>query len=160
MKEGMNSMFIKNDRYGRFVNGNRGKLLRINYSGEDIISISVLNQDSGDEFELERDEVSDYDTDDYGNILESGRISNFPIKPAYAITVGKSQGLTLPKIVLFLGRNIVYDNQIYVALSRVRNLDDIILDRPITYKDIHISPFLKQFYDSIVDRIIPVEDKS
>jgi ATP-dependent exoDNAse (exonuclease V) alpha subunit len=94
----------------------------------------------------------------YGNeeIKKVGEIAQFPFVPAYAITIDKSQGLTLDKVVLVLGKK-TRDNQIYVALSRVRKLNDIfIFERKLRTSDIHISKNIKAFNENIKNKVIPV----
>ena len=69
----------------------------------------------------------------------------FPIRPAYAMTINKSQGQTLRKVGLFLPRSIFAHGQLYVALSRVRSPRDLFVftgDCPlqnIVYKEVLIS---------------------
>lgn len=53
------------------------------------------------------------------------RREQFPLLPAYGITVHKSQGLTLDAVLLDLGYKAAVINSAYVALSRVRRLEDI-----------------------------------
>ncbi|GHV48296.1 hypothetical protein AGMMS49546_38740 [Spirochaetia bacterium] len=64
--------------------------------------------------------------------------------------------MTLGKTAIVLDNNYIRDNQIYVALSRAKSLDDIILDRIIKPEDIRLSSTMEKFYNSIVGRIIPV----
>jgi hypothetical protein len=116
---------------------------------------SVIAKIDDGEYLIERDSYSVHDIYD-GQMTEAGQVINFPFIPAYAVTIDKSQGLTLDKVVICLGRTEIRDNQIYVALSRARSLNDIYLDREITKRDIHLSSTMKYFYNSIKDRIIPV----
>ena len=69
----------------------------------------------------------------------------FPIKPAFAISINKSQGQTLDHVSIWLGdNNVLCHGQLYVALSRVSSLKNIIIacDHPkkmtrnIVYKEI------------------------
>jgi ATP-dependent DNA helicase PIF1 len=54
-----------------------------------------------------------------------GSRCQFPILPAYALTIHRAQGLTLPHVSLYLDDSIFEPGQAYVALSRARRLTDI-----------------------------------
>ena len=51
-----------------------------------------------------------------------------PLKLAWSITIHKSQGLTLDKVVVDLGKNESMDGLTYVALSRVKKLNDMVIE--------------------------------
>jgi hypothetical protein len=53
--------------------------------------------------------------------------TQLPLIPAFACTIHKAQGLTLPKAVIDCGRNIFQGGMAYTALSRVRTMEDMIL---------------------------------
>ena len=54
--------------------------------------------------------------------------TQFPIRPAFCITINKSQGQTLKSVSIWLGDEHVFTHgQLYVALSRVSNINDIII---------------------------------
>ena len=76
-----------------------------------------------------------------------GSISQLPLKLAYATTVHKSQGATFEKANIEPGG---WDpGQLYVSLSRVKDLKCLHLLRPLTEEDIIIDPLVQQFYNSI-----------
>ncbi|GHV41259.1 hypothetical protein AGMMS49546_16790 [Spirochaetia bacterium] len=159
MKIGMKVMFVINDRekgpFSRYVNGSIGYIEDIN---TDLVTnevLSVLVNINGCNHLIEKSNYSVFDKIN-NEMQEVGQVRNFPFTPSYAITIDKSQGLTLDKIAIILARNNIRDNQIYVALSRARSLDNIIFDRKIKPDDIHISPTMKRFYSSISNRIVPV----
>jgi ATP-dependent DNA helicase PIF1 len=54
--------------------------------------------------------------------------TQFPLRLAYAITVHKNQGLTLPKVVLNLNQREYYLGLSYVTISRVKTLDNILFE--------------------------------
>ena len=69
--------------------------------------------------------------------------SQFPVQLAYAVTVHRVQGLTVDKAIILLNQNFFASGQAYVALSRVRMLDNLIL-WVYTPSAIKIAPYYKQ----------------
>ena len=93
-----------------------------------------------------------YGLDEYGNITKTpgGAFQQYPVQPAYAITIHKSQGLTLDKTVIFLDDSPCFaQGQLYTALSRVRSFQDIRVNRKITMNDVRSSPDVDVFYKSL-----------
>ena len=78
-------------------------------------------------------------------------IELFPIAPAYGMTIHKVQGLTLDKIVLNPGT--FATGQLYVALSRVRSMDDIVLTRPIRFEDVKVNQEAVKFMCQIMEKL-------
>lgn len=75
-----------------------------------------------------------------------GRYTQFPIKLAYALTIHKSQGQSFDKIMIDLGhRGAFAHGQTYVALSRCRSIDGIILKRPLSMSDFVYDKVVEQF---------------
>ena len=68
----------------------------------------------------------------------------FPIKLAYAITIHKSQGMTISNLFIKLGRKGLFEySMLYVALSRCRSLKELIINRKITLEDVKVDAKLK-----------------
>ena len=67
----------------------------------------------------------------------------FPVQLAYAVTVHRVQGLTVHKATVILNHNFFASGQAYVALSRVRIADNLIL-WSYTPSAIKIPPYYKQ----------------
>lgn len=79
---------------------------------------------------------------------ETGSFEQIPIKLGWAITIHSSQGMTLDYVVLNLGRGCFADGQLYVALSRVRDLKNFGLIQNIRQTDLRVSERVKWFYET------------
>lgn len=128
LKVGAQIMFIKNDPSGeqRFYNGKIAVVISLRTD-----SIEVLPEGSKQKIVLEKYVWKNvkYTTDKVsGEIKEelAGTFMQYPIKLAWAITVHKSQGLTFDKAIIDIG-NAFAPGQVYVALSRLRSLDGLVL---------------------------------
>lgn len=128
LKVGAQVMFIKNDPKGeqRFFNG---KLAVVTDLKSDYIE--VLPEGNKYPIALEQYVWKNirYTTNKHTNEIEEeeiGTFTHYPLKLAWAITVHKSQGLTFDKAIVDIG-DAFAPGQIYVALSRLRSLDGLIL---------------------------------
>ena len=66
----------------------------------------------------------------------AGTFTQFPVRLAWALTIHKSQGLTLDRAYIDLGRGTFAHGQAYVALSRCRTMEGLALARPLKPHDI------------------------
>lgn len=145
LKVGTQVMFIRNDAEGgAYYNG---KLAIV--TGIDGDDVTVTFRDSGLDHLLHREtwENIGYGVDaESGNIVkqELGVFSQYPLRLAWAITIHKSQGLTFDKVIIDAGRSFVA-GQVYVALSRCRTLDGIVLHSMITPAALHDEPRIREF---------------
>lgn len=128
LKEGARVMFVKNDssEEKNYVNG---KLARIDSIDDD--EIVVLMSDTGQKYTLRKEvwENKRYIIDEDTKEVEEeviGTFEQYPVKPAWAVTVHKSQGLTFEKAIIDVGQAFA-PGQVYVALSRLQSLDGLIL---------------------------------
>ncbi len=128
LKKGAQVMFIKNDVQTprRYYNGRIGTVSGINADG-----IWVSFGDSNEKVQVQQEtwKTVRYSLDrQAGKIVEDemGSFTQFPLRLAWAVTVHKSQGLTLQKAVLDISRSFA-PGQVYVALSRCTTLDGIVL---------------------------------
>ena len=125
LKVGAPVLFTRNDRDLRWVNGTQGKVVEM-----DTNSVKVEIGVSGEvvkvtEVEWERSEG-------YGkNKNTIAAISQLPLKLAWAITIHKSQGMTLDKAIIDVSR-VFATGHAYVAVSRVRSLDGLYLQGRLT----------------------------
>lgn len=144
LKEGAQVIFIRNDKENRWVNGTIGKVSRLSES-----RVSVALED-GEEHELEREvwENIQYTFDEEKNkVVENvlGSFVQYPVKPAWALTVHKSQGLTFNNVVIDFAGGAFTSGQTYVALSRCTSLEGITLLKPLSERDIIVSAAVVDF---------------
>ncbi len=133
LKKDCRVMFCKNDGRKRFVNGTLGTI-------SEVLKNSVVVQiDNGDKIEVTKALWSVYGYDSNGDTLQKKVIGSFeqiPLKLAWAITIHKAQGKTFDEVVVDMGRGAFAHGQTYVALSRCRSLEGLILTNQLTQKDI------------------------
>ena len=77
-------------------------------------------------------------------------IKQFPLIPAWAVTIHKSQGATLDKAYMNLGKSIFAYGQIYVALSRVKSINGLYLSSFDPQK-IKTNPKIVEFYNQFYE---------
>ncbi|QQS28099.1 MAG: AAA family ATPase [Sphingobacteriales bacterium] len=147
LKRDAQVMFLRNDQFGRWVNGTLGTVKYID--NEDIV-VEVKGLDGEISYTLEKCtwEVLRYRFDQKENKIITdvvGSFNQFPIKPAWAITIHKSQGKTFNQVVIDIGHGAFAPGQIYVALSRCTSLEGISLKKPIKYNDIIIDDRILNF---------------
>lgn len=150
LKIGAQVMFVKNDSSPskRFFNGLLGRVTRI---GADFVE--VLPHNASEPITVTREiwnntrYVLDKDTK---NIEEEiiGTFSQIPLKLAWSITVHKSQGLTFEKAIIDVQYSFTH-GQTYVALSRCRSLEGMVLSAPIPAHAIINDPQISAFTESI-----------
>lgn len=80
---------------------------------------------------------------------ETGSYTQFPLVPAWATTIHKSQGKTIEKVHLDLGSGAFETGQTYVALSRCRSLKGLSMARPLHIGDVLVDHESKRFYNSL-----------
>ena len=132
LKKGCQVMFLKNDSQGtRYYNGKLGIITSI-----DDEHIRVRGLDDDIEVEVQPDVwtnaryVIDKETKEIREEIE-GEFRQYPLRLAWAITVHKSQGLTFDRAVIDVNAAFAA-GQVYVALSRLRSLDGLMLTEQLS----------------------------
>lgn len=132
LKEGAQVMFVRNDSSPekKFYNGKIATITSI--SNTDII----VEDREGNTIEVKRDKWENikYTINKDNKEIEAvvdGSFIQYPLKLAWAITVHKSQGLTFERAIIDVGSAFTY-GQVYVALSRCKSFEGLVLSSPIT----------------------------
>ena len=149
IKVGERVMFIKNDSSGEYSYYN-GKLATVVdfVKGKDCDLVQVIDDD-GDTINVGRElwENQRYDIDNEGDIHQvvDGTFCQYPLRPAWAVTIHKAQGLTFDSVIIDAADAFAF-GQVYVALSRCRTLQGLILSSPlsprVTFGDASVSAFV------------------
>jgi ATP-dependent exoDNAse (exonuclease V) alpha subunit len=142
-------MFVKNDPKRRFVNGSIGKIVQIS---NEFIKVEIETDGNRKVIDVEKVEweILRYKVN-LKNEIETdtlGTFKQYPLTLAWAITIHKSQGKTFEKIIVDMGKGAFAAGQTYVALSRCKTLEGIVLSRPIHPKDIFTDERIVEFYEN------------
>lgn len=137
LKEGAQVMFVKNDtsREKLFFNGKIGKITRI--IGEEIYVKCPTDHDEILVTPLIWENMKYALNPETKEITQNmiGSFSQYPLKLAWAITIHKSQGLTFEKAIIDASESFAF-GQVYVALSRCKTLEGMVLSSPLRLKSV------------------------
>ena len=154
LKVGCQVMITINDIDGEYVNGTVGIVESLE---DEVITVSIKDRD--ELVKIYRH--SFYEKDRNGDLIV---VEQFPVILAYAVTVHKSQGLSLEKV------NIIYDSfweagQLYTALSRCKTVNNIFIgslvdteeglqlkSKDISVDDLKTNGKVCSFYNRICER--------
>ena len=159
LKKGAQVMFVKNDSSGehRYYNGMIGIVTEVSSD-----NIAVRSKDSGETFSLQEEEwtnakyVLDEETKEITEDIE-GTFQQFPLKLAWAITIHKSQGLTFERAIIDASLSFAH-GQTYVALSRCKTLEGLVLSAPLSTKTV-ISDHAVDVFTETARRSTPDEKR-
>ncbi len=137
LKEGAAVMFTKNSQQGKFVNGTLGVVRGWGADGMPIVEIGSQSNPSEHRLRVTA-EPMEWQLEEQGKVRAS--ITQLPLRLAYAMTVHKSQGMSMDAAIIDLSRAFEY-GQGYVALSRVRRLSGIYLTG-LNHRALEVDPNL------------------
>jgi ATP-dependent exoDNAse (exonuclease V) alpha subunit len=139
--DGQKWTLTKNDLHGRWVNGTIGRVADLD---ENSISLDLNGQVHS--VTLEEWEQIRYVC--YGGRVVTqvvGKFQQYPVRLAWAMTIHKSQGHTLPKVCIDLGKGAFAHGQTYVALSRCTSLEGIVLRQHMAASDIIVDQAVVEY---------------
>ena len=144
-------MFIKNDTEGRWVNGTLGTISECLDKKKKYIKVKINKKTHKVEREAWNKVRFTYD-EDSDEVLEEviSSFKQFPIKLGWAVTIHKSQGLTLESCSVDLGAGAFATGQAYVALSRCKNLSSLHLQRELKVSDALVDPDIIDFHQKFI----------
>jgi hypothetical protein len=175
LKIGARVMFVRNDdhrgpqRNQRSVSNGVIEKPRRYYNGKiglitDIDGEKIIVRCEDGDIEVNRmvwENIRYREDENTGKIEEEvlGTFTQYPLRLAWAVTIHKSQGLTFDKVIIDAARAFAA-GQVYVALSRCRTLEGIVLSTPLDYVELDNDPSVLQYTDSqpsveVVNQALP-----
>lgn len=155
LKKGAQVMFARNDSspLKRYVNGTIGEITSIS---QEAIGVTIAGSREEIEVVPEKWESIKYSlNDETKEITEEieGTYTQYPLKTAWAITIHKSQGLTFDRVIIDAAKSFSH-GQVYVALSRCRTLEGVVLSTPLRFTSIKSDPTVLYFAKEIEENPI------
>jgi ATP-dependent DNA helicase PIF1 len=150
LKIGAQVMFIKNDLDGNYVNGTIGKVTAFDEEG-----IKVFTDEQGSpkvitvvpaKWEIIRYRPGKENPDEIEAEVV-GIFEQYPLRLAWAVTIHKSQGKTFDRVIIDMDSGAFEFGQTYVALSRCRTLEGIVLRQMLKPTDIMTDERVVDFYE-------------
>jgi len=150
LKENAQVMFVKNDGDGRWVNGTLGRVKKIK---KDQIQVKTSDNEIHTVKRVKW-EILAYQFDDKEHKVTTevtGSFTQYPLRLAWAITIHKSQGKQFDNVIIDLGWGAFAHGQLYVALSRCKTFEGLILKTQVRPKDVIVDDRVREFSASRPD---------
>lgn len=148
LKQGALVMFVKNS--DKWHNGSMGVIEGL---GTRSINVRIIDDNRCEIVTVKPEKWSkiEYSRDENDRIIENevGSYKQFPLVLGYAMTIHKSQGKTLSKVVLDISSGAFAHGQTYVALSRTRSAKDMHIVKPLRERDIIFDKRIIDFVNDV-----------
>lgn len=151
-KIGAQVMMLTNDPYDRWVNGSIGRVLDVTFGRrgdrDERGPVVVVEFTDGEVAEVALHTWDVTRPVSAGGTMRHevvGTFTQYPFALSWAITIHKSQGQTLDRLVVDLSGGTFAAGQLYVALSRCRSLDGLVLTRPVHPRDLKTDRRITRF---------------
>ncbi len=162
LKIGAQVMLLNNDHLRRWVNGTIAEVIELRAD-----SVRIELADGSREWvEGNTWELYHFELDPGSRSIQSkvvGTFTQLPLKLAWAITIHKAQGKTFDRVVVDLGRGTFAPGQLYVALSRCRTLEGMVLKTRIRRShaivDYRVMNFLTEYHYERSEKKSPLDEK-
>ena len=165
LKQDATVMALRNDPEGKYVNGSIGRVR--SFASSSLGMLPIVEFDNGHTVIMKparweiRDETIDPPEDPMKRLIAGedynllARVEQIPLRCAWAITIHKSQGMTLDNAVMDLKRSFS-ESMGYVALSRVSGLDGLFLD-DLSDRAYKVSAKARELDDMLRDKSVQAE---
>lgn len=146
LKVGAQVMFVKNDPAKRFYNGRIGVVKELD---KDEVVVEFPDGGNVKVEPMQWDNVQ-YVLNESTKEIEEKQLGSFvqyPLRLAWSVTIHKSQGLTFDYVMLDAA-NAFAAGQVYVALSRCRSLEGLVLTKPLSLSSIYADPDILRYSEN------------
>ena len=149
LKEGARVLTTINDEHNKYVNGSSGTVTKLTRLG------CIVDLDNGETIEFEPKTQYNYELyiDGMGKVREKiiGSYTQLPLRLGAAISIHRSQGMTLDQVDLHLNNYPLYgSSMLYVAVSRCRDLNNLRINRKLTQRDITVDNYAVSYIKSFM----------
>lgn len=149
LKVGSQVMFMENDSYGRW---HKGGLARIHQLDQDRIMVEMVEGAYRSVLTLTKMtwETQRHVLNDAGKpvTVRTGTFTQYPIRLAWALAPEQTIGLTFERLIVDIAAGATAPGAAYMALSRARTLEKVVLRQPMTEASIRLSTALRSFINA------------
>jgi len=146
LKKGAQVMFVRNDPNPekRYYNGKIGRITSISREEIQVLCPGDTGPVTVEPLTWEniRYSINEVSKDIQEEVM--GSFTQHPLKPAWAITIHKSQGLTFERAIIDV-QNVFTHGQVYVALSRCKSMEGMVLSSPLAPRGMGIDEAILSF---------------